>query len=157
MEGAGLRPGDIREPDDLRLVPVTTKDELVRDIEEYPPYGSRLQVSTSAVVNVVETSGTSGKGREVHPQTGADLEAIHRAEAYGFVWAGVTKGTVVLLTWPVTLTAGSTWWLLTLGRLGANVLRIGHLSSEEKIRYMLRYGVEVVIATPSYAGVRPRS
>lgn len=150
LAAVGLQPGDIREPDDLRRVPMTTKDELMRDIEEYPPYGSRLQVPTSAVVNVVETSGTSGKGREVHAQTAADLEAIHRAEAYGFVWAGVTPGTVVVLTWPVTLTAGSTWWLLTLQRLGANVLRIGQLSSDEKIHYMRRYGAEVVIATPSY-------
>ncbi len=150
LTAAGLQLGDIREPADLRRVPVTTKDELLRDIEEYPPYGSRLQVPTSAVVNVVETSGTSGKGREIHPETAADLEAVHRAEAYGFVWAGVMTGTVVLLTWPVTMTAGSTWWLLTLGRLGANVLRIGHLSSEEKVRYMLRYGVDAVVATPSY-------
>lgn len=150
LRAAGLHPDDVREPDDLRRVPVTTKEELVRDIEARPPYGSRLQVPPSEIVNVVETSGTSGKGRETHPQTAGDLEAIYRAEAYGFVWAGVTPGTVVVLTWPVTMTAGSAWWLYTLGRLGANVLRIGHLGAEEKVDYMRRYGGAVVVATPSY-------
>jgi phenylacetate-CoA ligase len=131
-------------------VPVTTKEELVRDVEEHPPFGSRLQAPVSEIVNVVETSGTTGKGRESHPQTAADLEAITRAETYGFVWAGVTKGTIVVLTWPVTMTAGSTWWLHTLERLGANILRVGHLAAEDKLSYMKRYGAEAVIATPSY-------
>ncbi len=150
FDAAGFRPGDVREPDDLSRVPVTTKEELLRDIEEHPPYGSRVQVEPREIVNVVETSGTTGKGRETHPQTAGDLEAIHRAEAYGFVWAGVTTGTVVVLTWPVTMTAGSAWWLHTLGRLGANVLRIGHLGAEEKLGYFRRYGAEVVVGTPSY-------
>jgi phenylacetate-CoA ligase len=150
LDAVGLHPDDVREPGDLRHVPVTTKEELVRDVEECPPYGSRLQVPPSEIVNVVETSGTSGKGRETHPQTAGDLEAIYRAEAYGFVWAGVTTGTVVVLTWPVTMTAGSSWWLYTLGRLGANVLRIGHLGAEEKLGYLRRYGATVFVATPSY-------
>lgn len=41
----------------------------------------------------------------------------------------MTKGTVVLLTWPVTMTAGSAWWVYTFSRLGVNGLRVGHLSS----------------------------
>jgi phenylacetate-CoA ligase len=147
---AGLRPDDVRQPDDVVKVPMTTKDEVLRDIEEHPPYGSRLQVDRSEIVNIVETSGTSGKGREVHVQTAEDLEAIYRAEAYGFVWAGVTKGTVALLTWPVTMTAGSAWWVYTFSRLGVNCLRVGHLSSIDKLLYARRYGADVLITTPSY-------
>ena len=147
---AGLDPDDVRHPDDVVKVPLTTKVEMLRDIEEYPPYGSRLQVDRREVVNIVETSGTSGKGREVHVQTAEDLEAIYRAEAYGFVWAGVTKGTVVLLTWPVTMTAGSAWWVYTFSRLGVNALRVGHLSSIDKLLYAQRYGADVLITAPSY-------
>jgi phenylacetate-CoA ligase len=150
FDALGLHPSDIEGPEDLTRVPATTKEELLGDIEEHPPYGSRLQIPASEVVNLVETSGTSGKGREVHPQSAEDLETMLRAEAYGFVWAGVARGTVVALTWPVTMTAGSTWWLLTLLRLGANVLRIGHLGSREKLQAMARYGTEVLVVTPSY-------
>jgi phenylacetate-CoA ligase len=147
---AGLHPDDVRRPDDVVRVPVTTKDEILRDIEAHPPYGSRLRVDRREIVNIVETSGTSGRGREVHVQTAEDLEAIYRAEAYGFVWAGVTKGTVVLLTWPVTMTAGSAWWIYTLSRLGVSCLRVGHLSSLDKLLYARRYGADVLITTPSY-------
>lgn len=145
-----MHPDDIRHPDDINKVPMTTKEELLRDIEEHPPYGSRLQVNPREIVNIVETSGTSGKGREVHVQTTDDLEAIYRAEAYGFVWSGLEKGSIALLTWPVTMTSGSTWWIYTFSRLGVNCLRVGHLSASEKIRYAQRYGADVLIITPSY-------
>src|SRR5713226_7451879 len=46
----GLDPDDVRHPDDVVKVPLTTKDEVLRDIEEHPPYGSRLQVDRRAVV-----------------------------------------------------------------------------------------------------------
>jgi phenylacetate-CoA ligase len=147
---AGLDPDELRHPDDVVKVPLTTKEEVLRDLDEHPPYGSRLQVDRREIVNIVETSGTSGKGREVHVQTAEDLEAIYRAEAVGFVWAGVTKGTVVLLTWPVTMTAGSAWWVYTFSRLGVSCLRVGHLSSADKLLYARRYGAEVLITTPSY-------
>ncbi len=150
FEAVGFHPNDVRHPDEIDKVPMTTKEEVVRDIEEHPPYGSRLQVDPREIVNIVETSGTSGKGREVHLQTREDLESIYRAEAYGFVWAGLEKGTVALLTWPVTMTSGSTWWIYTFSRLGVNCLRVGHLGTSEKLLYARRYGAEVLITTPSY-------
>jgi phenylacetate-CoA ligase len=150
FEAARFHPDELRHPDDIGRVPFTTKDEVLRDIEEHPPYGSRLQVDRGEIVNVVETSGTSGKGREVHVQTAEDLEAIYRAEACGFVWAGVQKGSVVLLTWPATMTAGSAWWLYTFFRLGVSCLRVGHLGTSEKLAYARRYAADLLITTPSY-------
>lgn len=145
-----FRPEDIKTPADLPRVPMTTKDELLRDIEEHPPYGSRLAVQPREIVSVVETSGTSGRGREVHPRAAGDLERVFRVHSYGFVWVGIEKGTVVMLTWPIGMTPASTSWFYALTRLQANVLRAGLLSTEEKLRYLRRYGVEALVVTPSY-------
>ena len=147
---AGIRPDDIRTREDITKVPVTTKEDLIKDIENYPPYGSRLQVQTNEIVLVVETSGTSGRGKEVHPLSSVDLEKVATAECYGFFWAGVRKGTVVTPLLPVTMAAAGVWWLYALSGLQANLFRIGHLDAGEKLNYMKRYGVEVMFAPASY-------
>lgn len=140
----------IRSWDDLASIPVTRKDEVCDDIREHPPFGSRVIVDPRDVVSIVETSGTSGKGKEVHVRTAADVDSIVRAEAIGFTWAGISAGTVVGFTTPVTMSAAGVLWFLTLDRLGANCLRLGNLDTDEKLRYMARYGVETIIAMPTY-------
>ena len=152
FEAAGLSPDDPVQPEELTALPVTRKEDLCDDVAEHPPYGSRLTVEPHQVVRVVETSGTSGKGKEVHVSTRTDLDRIVEMESAGFVWAGVELGTVVAFTIPITLTAASSYWDLALQALDANVLRLGHLSTNEKLRYMTRYGAELLIATPTYLG-----
>src|SRR5687768_6657814 len=43
-----------------RLVPFTTKSELVEDQERYPPYGSNLTFPRDAYTRCHQTSGTAG-------------------------------------------------------------------------------------------------
>jgi phenylacetate-CoA ligase len=147
---AGIAPGDIHEPADVTRIPVTRKADVCDDVAAHPPYGSRLVVDSGDVVSVVETSGTSGKGREVHVATADDLRRIIAMESEGFAWAGIRSATVVVLTIPTTMTAASTWWSLALNAMGANWLRVGTLSSTDKLRYAQRYHAEVLIATPTY-------
>ena len=148
--GGTVRVADIRSRADLRSIPVTRKDEICDDLLAHPPYGSRLIVDSGRITNIVETSGTSGKGKEVHVRTAADLDSIVRAEAIGFTWAGMGAGTVVGFTIPVTMSAAGLLWFLTLDRLGTNCLRVGNYDTEEKLRYMAHYGVETIIAMPTY-------
>lgn len=145
-----VRLDEIRSTSDLHRIPVTRKAEICDDLLKHPPYGSRLIVANQRVASVVETSGTSGIGKEVHPRTAMDLDRIVRAEAMGFTWAGIGSGTVVGFTIPVSMSAAGVLWFLTLDRLGANCLRLGNFDTEEKLRYMARYGVETIIAMPTY-------
>lgn len=139
-----------RGAEDFRKLPVTTKDEVVADCVAHPPYGSRTVAEPAAIRHIVETSGTSGKGREVYALDASDEAAIFRAEAVGFWWAGVRPGTRVLLTLPVGVTAAGLWYYGGLRLLGANVLSAGSYSTERKVELLRRYGAEVVVATPSY-------
>jgi phenylacetate-CoA ligase len=147
---AGFQPSMLRSEDDLARVPLTTKEELCRDIEEVPPYGSRLRVPSDRIVDVVETSGTSGLGKEVHVLSASDRRRTFRMEAFGFVWAGIRRGSVVALTLPVAMTAAGNWWLMTLDRLQATCLRLGNMEVEAKLDYLQRYRPDILVATPAY-------
>ena len=61
LNDAGVQPGDVRGLDDLRRIPFTSKDELVRDQEENPEFGSNLTFPEADYVRVHQTSGTTGR------------------------------------------------------------------------------------------------
>jgi phenylacetate-CoA ligase len=157
LEAAGLDVETLRTPADLAAWPLTTKEELCADIEAFPPYGSRLCVPRTAIVDIVETSGTSGLGKEVHVLTRADRHRTYRIEAFGFVWAGLRPGGIVALTLPVAMTAAGNWWMMTLDRLDAAVLRLGHMDVEGKLDYLLRYQPNQLIGTPAYVSRMERA
>jgi phenylacetate-CoA ligase len=145
-----VRPEQIRTFDDIKNIPVTTKEDMLKDVENYPPYGSRLQVPANEISCVIETSGTSGKGKETHALTARDYTQIVRAEKYGFFWTGVRRGTVTFLFFPITMTAASTWWFRALVELESNLIRAGHLSTAEKLKYMQRYRAEFIPSAQPY-------
>lgn len=139
-----------RTAEDFRRLPLTHKRDVVDDCEAVPPYGSRTVVAPADIRGVVETSGTSGRGREVYALDTADQEAVFRAEAVGFWWAGVRPGTTVLLTLPIGISAAGQWYRGGLAAIGANVVAAGSYSTETKVDLMRRFGAEVVVGTPSY-------
>src|SRR5690606_14617462 len=102
-------------------LPQIAKADVVADCSAHPPYGSRWDGDTSAIRSVVETSGTSGKGKAIFPLNAADEELVHRTEAVGFWWAGVRPGSKVHLTFPIGVTAAARWYDAGLRLLGANV------------------------------------
>lgn len=134
----------------FRTLPITTKSEVVDDCVSHPPYGRRTTCAPEQIRQVVETSGTSGRGREVYALDERDERAIYDAEAIGFWWAGVRPGARVLLTLPVGMSAAGLWYLGGLRMIGANVMSVGAYDTDRKVAVLRRYGAEVVVGTPSY-------
>jgi phenylacetate-CoA ligase len=139
-----------RTAEDFRRLPVTYKQDVVGDCQEFPPYGSRTVRAREQIRHFVETSGTSGKGREVYALDAADEDAIFRAEAVGFWWAGVRPGTTVLMTLPVGVGAAGLWYRGALQLIGANVISAGSYGTETKVDLLRRFEAEVIVGTPSY-------
>jgi phenylacetate-CoA ligase len=133
-----------------RSITVTTKQDVVADGIQHPPYGSRTVVGLGDIRMVVHTSGTSGLGTAVYALDDRDLDAIIRTEAVGFLWAGIDRGTRVLLTLPIGLSAAGLWYSAALRSIGANVLSVGPYSTERKAELLRQFEAEVVIGTPSY-------
>jgi phenylacetate-CoA ligase len=142
-------PGE-RSPEAFRTLPLTTKSELVEDCIAHPPYGSRTTGAPEAIRHVVETSGTSGTGREVFAFDAEDEAYVFRAEATGFYWAGVRPGSRVVLTLPIGVTAAGLWYYGGLRLLGANVFSIGPYPTDRKVALLCRYGADVIVGTPTY-------
>ncbi|MCW3040976.1 MAG: hypothetical protein JWM31_2881 [Solirubrobacterales bacterium] len=139
-----------RSAAEFRRLPLTRKGDVVADCEAHPPYGSRTVADAADIRHFVETSGTSGQGREVYALDESDQAAIFRAEAVGFWWAGVRPGTTVLMTLPVGVSAAGQWYRGGLQAIGANVISAGSYSTQTKVELLRRFGAEVVVGTPSY-------
>jgi phenylacetate-CoA ligase len=156
---------DVRDAEEFRALPVTRKDAIVADCAANPPYGSRTVVAAPNIRMVVQTSGTSGLGTEVYALDEADLDAIVRTEAVGFLWAGIGPGTRVLLTLPIGMSAAGQWYSAALRFIGANVFSAGPYPSGRKVDLLRQFEAEVLIGTPTYvqrlavvcedAGLRP--
>jgi phenylacetate-CoA ligase len=145
-----LRLPPVRDAAGFRSLPLTRKEDVVADCEAHPPYGHRTVVPPEDVRHVVETSGTSGAGREVYALGADDERAAFRAAAVGFWWAGVRPGTTVLLTLPVGTSAAGVWYYGGLRTLGANVLPVGAYPAERKVAALVRYRPQLLVGTPSY-------
>lgn len=147
---ASVRLDRVRGVAGLGELPIVRKSDILEDLARNPPYGNRLGGSPAAIVNVVESSGTSAAGREAQALDASDLDAIVRAEKAGFVWAGATEGTVVGLHFPVGMTAAGYWWTLALYELGCNTLRLGGERTAHRLEYMKRYDVEQMVLGSHY-------
>jgi phenylacetate-CoA ligase len=141
---------ELRTAEAFGTLPLTYKQDIVADCIAEPPYGTRTTAAGTEIRQVVETSGTSGKGREVYALDADDRDAVYRAEALGFWWAGVRPGTPVLLTLPVAMSAAGLWYQGALNLIGANLLSVGSYPTHKKVDLLQRYRAEVVIGTPSY-------
>jgi phenylacetate-CoA ligase len=60
-KAAGLEPDDIKTLEEFHKVPLLTKQEIRRDQQEHPPFGSYLCISPAEVHRIHGTSGTTGK------------------------------------------------------------------------------------------------
>jgi phenylacetate-CoA ligase len=143
-------PEQVSDLSELSEFPVTTKADVLADLAASPPYGSRLRVAPDAIRQVVTTSGTSGAGEEAYPLDSEDEEQVYAMAARGFSFAGVTAGSVVLNTLPLTTAAAGQWYYHALRLLGATVLEVGTYSTERKLEYLDRFGADTLVGTPSY-------
>ncbi len=144
----------------LRDLPPTTRADLAADDGGFqccPPGDVR---------DVVCTSGTTGRPIAI-PLAAADLDLLARTEADAFCTAGVTAADTALLC--VTLNAlfmAGLAYYLGLQRIGCRVLRQGPGSPDWQLGLVRRFGVTMVMTTPSFllallraaraAGLTPR-
>jgi phenylacetate-CoA ligase len=143
-------PSAVVELAELRAFPVTTKADVLGDLASHPPLGTRTRVPQHAIRHMVSTSGTSGAGQEVYPLDREDEDMVYEMAARGFAWAGIDEGCVVINTLPLGMSAAGQWYYHALRLLGATVLEVGTLTTDEKIQHLRRFGADTLVGTPSY-------
>jgi phenylacetate-CoA ligase len=148
-DGAGVTPSDIRTKDDARRLPFTSKSDFLDDQTNYPPFGQRLGVPLDEVGEITETSGTSGKGRELHGHTVRDMQLRGQMTSIAWAWAGLEKNDIGIFHIPASNSASLYTMLRGIRAVGRLPYLVGHLGFEERLDLMQRLGVNAMYATPS--------
>lgn len=154
FRAAGVDAGKVTSLDGIRLLPVVGKDDFIADQLSEPPYGSRnaAAVGEPTQLLVYTTSGTSGRGQEVHVQTARELAGSYEVYRYMFEWAGLRSGDRVGLVMPLTMLSGGRIEYLAANSYGLTVYPLGNYDAADKISMMARFGAGSVIGTTSYLG-----
>ncbi|MHB1005305.1 MAG: phenylacetate--CoA ligase family protein [Chloroflexota bacterium] len=161
FDAAGLKPTDVVDLEDLRRLPLLTKN----DLRDHFPYGL-FAVPMRDVVRVHASSGTTGKPTVVG-YTRNDLETWAEAMGRLVSAAGVTADDIAQVSFGYSFFTGAFGLHYALERVGATVLPVSGGNTERQVDTMLHFGTSALICTPSYAlriaevmadmGVDPRS
>ncbi len=149
----GLKPDNIQSPQDYReRVPLISKQDLLADQQENPPFGTRLGVAPEQLAGIYWTSGTSGIGQELYGHTTADSLYYGHTWGHGLYWHGVQRGDRFFNCWPgsVGQLAGPDSMTRGLILLGANAIHIGTQTTDDKIKNMLKYQPQHLGIVPAY-------
>ena len=134
---------------DISKLPLTTKDELRRAVEERPPFGTNAGVANERIKRVYQTSGTSGSPTVIALTT-TDMETWTSIGARTYYATGIHDHHSVLTTFGAgPFVAGHTHFVLT--RVGARVIPVAP-GDTTRVVFGLKAGLaDTLLATPSFA------
>lgn len=138
------------DPEAWRQLACVTKEDLLEDQKLAPPLGSRCCARLEDIGVIVESSGTTGAGKEAHCITHRDWACISGKWADSLRAMGIGPSDVVALTFPVGMSGGGVKHADAYVRAGAKVLRVANLATRQKLEAMAYYRTTVLVATPSY-------
>ena len=145
MDGAGVKPADIKTLADLNRLPFTTKDFL----RDNYPFGL-FTLPLDQIVRVHASSGTTGKPTVVG-YTKRDIETWAEVMARSLACGGVHRGDVVHNAYGYGLFTGGLGAHYGAENLGATVIPISGGQTKRQILIMQDFGSTVLLSTPSYA------
>ena len=142
---AGIDSGDdIHSLDDLKRIPLTTKDDLRRNF----PKGF-LAVDMSEVVRIHSSSGTTGVPTVIYFNAG-DIDRWTDMVARSIVATGAGRVDVFQNMMTYGLFTGGLGLHYGAERVGMAVIPVSSGNTQRQIQIMRDYGTTVVHATPSY-------
>jgi phenylacetate-CoA ligase len=130
---------------DLQHLPFTTK----KDIADCFPFGM-LAVSTSKVVRVHTSSGSTGKPITTF-YTKGDIRIWSELMARGLACAGARRGDIFQNTTSQGLFTGGLGLIQGAEVLGLTVVPLGSANAEKQLEVMRDFGVTVFHSIPSFA------
>lgn len=144
LDACGIKPSDLKKPEDIRSLPFTTKN----DLRDNYPY-SMFAVPLKQVVRLHASSGTTGKPIVVG-YTRNDLDVWSECIARIVTMAGVTDEDVAQVTFGYGLFTGAFGLHYGLEKVGATVIPASSGNSQKHIMLMQDFGTTALIGTPSY-------
>ncbi len=147
---AGVKPQDIKTPDDLGKVPFTTKQELLKSQEDHPPFGDFSCIPPEAATRVFQTSGTTGTPLKI-PYSKKDwFKNCFEQFSYYIYAYGLESRDVVFF--PFIYGLFIAWWGIqaAMEQHELTIVPGGGQTSETRLRSIIDWQATVVCGTPSY-------
>lgn len=150
LEQAGIAAGVESLTEYARRLPVTTKQELVADQQQYPPFGSNLTFPLERYTRFHQTSATTGNPIR-WLDTPGDWDWLTKTWTNVYRAAGVTAADRVYFAFSFGPFVG--FWMAfdAAQRLGCLCVPGGGLGSAARLRAILENEVTVLCCTPTYA------
>jgi phenylacetate-CoA ligase len=145
MQAKGILPGDIKTLDNLRDLPITTK----QDLRDTYPFGL-FAVPMEEIVRVHASSGTTGK-QTVVGYTRRDIDMWAECMARCLTMEGADKSSRVQVAYGYGLFTGGLGAHYGTEKLGAVAIPASSGNTQRQITMLIDFGVTHLCCTPSYA------
>lgn len=143
MDDAGIRPEDIQTEVDLAKIPVTSKDVLIQQQKENPPFGGWLAVPPNTLRRIFVSPGPI-----FDAQGGETVGREAAAEAFRAI--GFGPGDIVLNTFLYHLVPAGILLDDSLAAVGATVVPTGPGNTDYQAQITLALKASGYIGTPSF-------
>jgi phenylacetate-CoA ligase len=136
MEGAGIKPGDIKYLADLQKIPVLRKDDLIRLQKQMPPFGGYLAVPLDEIDHIYQSPGPI-----YDPQ---------RRMKRGTLPPDMGRGQIAINTWSYHVTPAGMLIDRMLMAMGFTVFPAGTGNTDLQVQIMRELKVSYFVGTPSF-------
>lgn len=144
FDEAGIKPDDVRDLDDLRKLPFTSKDDLRQNY-----LFGMFAVAPRDIVRVHASSGTTGKPTVVG-YTQADIDMWAHLMARSIRAGGGTADDIIQVTYGYGLFTGGLGAHYGAERLGALVVPVSGGQTPRQIQLIQDFKPTIMMCTPSY-------
>ena len=151
LKAAGLTPESIKSLNDLRRIPMMTRDEWMQAQLEDPPFGPLLAAPQESAIRYHLTSGTTGRIPLQVLDSMKDWEWIAEMWCYGFWGFGVRPPDIVFFAFSYGTFVGFWGAHYASEKIGCLVLPGGNMTTDARVKQILNMKATVVCSTPTYA------
>jgi len=150
LDTAGLRPESLTFPRDLSRLPLTTKQELMADQQQTPPFGTNLTEPIAQYTRYNQTSSTTGR-----PLRWLDTNESWQwmLECWKAVYAGARVDARDRILFPFSFGPFLGFWTAFEAgcQIGAQCIPAGGMTSHARLKMVEQLQPTVVCCTPTYA------
>jgi phenylacetate-CoA ligase len=148
---AGFDVDELRSLEDMRRLPMLTRDEWMTSQFEHPPYGEIPAIGGEGAIRIHTTSGTTGRGPLRALDSRKDWAWIAEMWAYGIWGCGIRPGDTAYIAFGYGSFIG--FWGLHYSMEKIGVLNVpgGAQPTDARVRQIVDFGATVVASTPTYA------
>lgn len=151
LRDAGVAAPEVRSLDDLRELPMLTREEWMDAQAEQPPFGPLLAADRCAAIRYHTTSGTSGRVPLKVLDGVKDWEWISEMWCYGLWGFGMRPTDTVFFAFSYGTFVGFWGAHYASEKIGALVLPGGNMTTEARVRQIVDCEATIVCSTPTYA------